>query len=255
MDSIFAIATLVFLVSLVMLFFKKFRNKKTLITAAICLVIMIAINPTSDNKGENGDALADVNPTAKEKTSNDKEKTESTKEKKTDKKEKKPVAKDEKKEEKKKEESAKDYYVSNVKPVMDEYIEEYDRIWEELWSPTFNGIGDGSVDIYTAYDNMNSVESQYAKLEMDIAGIKLDKEAQGKADYKKAGEMRSSFANGAAMRKKAAKQAKKMIDEGAFKPSEIDKIVDTVNLSDSNTIQAIAVRAELESKYGLLDDK
>lgn len=250
MDSIFTIATIVFLVSLVMLFFKKFRNKKTLITAAICLVIMIAINPSSDDKGENRDALADEKPAAKEKTGNDKEKTESTKEKKTEKKEKKPVAKDEKKED-----SAKDYYVSNVKPAMDEYIEEYDRIWEELWAPTFNGIADESVDIYTAYDNMNSVESQYAKLEMDIAGIKLDKEAQGKDDYKKVGEMRSSFANGAAMRKKAAKQAKKMIDEGTFKPSEIDKIVDTVNLSDSNTIQAIAVRAELENKYGLLDDE
>ncbi len=255
MDSIFAIATLVFLVSLVMLFFKKFRNKKTLIIAAICLVIMIAINPSSDDKGENGDALADEKPAAKEKTSNDKEKTESTKEKKTEKKEKKPVAKDEKKEEKREEESAKDYYVSNVKPAMDEYIAEYDRIWDELWAPTFSGIADESVDIYEAYDNLSSIESQYAELEMAIARIETDKDAQGKDDAKKVGEMRSSFANGAAMRKKAAKQAKKMIDEGAFKPSEIDKIVDTVNLSDSNTIQAIAVRAELESKYGLLDDK
>ncbi len=279
LEIIFLIALTTLITSIVMKVRKK-GKKNTTIAIIASIVIMVVVAPfveTGADTAPKAEKVAKVDTddkqSEKEKATKEKEKAEKAQEKQTAKAKKEEaekkaeedkVAVEEEKQRQKEAEAekaeadaankAKEYYETNVQPQMVNYIAEYDLIWDELWAPTFNGIADGSVDVYTAYNNLGDLEELYRKLERNIADIKTDKKAQGKDDSDRVSSMRSNFANGAAMRKEAAKQARKMLDKGDFSPSEMEKIMDTISLSDNNTLQALAIKAELEMKYGLLDE-
>jgi len=52
----------------------------------------------------------------------------------------------------------KEYFIKNTQPAIDEWIKTYDQLWNGIWKPTFEAIGNGSRDVYTAYDNMKSLK-------------------------------------------------------------------------------------------------
>lgn len=155
-----------------------------------------------------------------------------------------------KKEEKTKEDTTeKDYYTSEVLPQIEDIIVVYDGIWNELWVPTFEGIADGSVDTYTAFDNMKELEQRYTALDKQISEI--DGAELSKDNKKLLDEFKSELRNSASLRRSSGNEAKKMIDKGTFSPSEVDKVMTTVGYSESPMLNAVTSKTAIESNLGL----
>ena len=43
------------------------------------------------------------------------------------------------------------FYNNEFSPAIDSVQKEYGRIWNDLWTTTFNCVSEGNVDVYTAY--------------------------------------------------------------------------------------------------------
>jgi len=157
-------------------------------------------------------------------------------------------------EEKKTKEAAaeKDYYSKEVVPQLDGVIGVYDRIWTDIWQPTFEGLANGSVDVYTAYENMKEVEQRYTALGTQISNVNGDK--LSKENKKLLNEFKSELSSAASLRRSSGKQAKKMIDKGTFSPSELDKVMTTVGYSDGPMLSAVVSKTTMDMNLGLLDE-
>ncbi|MEK4715320.1 hypothetical protein [Sporosarcina sp. FSL K6-5500] len=146
----------------------------------------------------------------------------------------------------------KDYYSKEVSPQIDGSMASYDLIWSELWVPTFEGIADGSVDVYTAYENMKQLELRYGALNDQISNINGDK--LSKDNKKQLTEFKSNLKDAALTRKSAGNEAKKMMDKGTFAPSEIDKVMSTVGYADAPMLSAVINKTALDVGFGLIKE-
>jgi len=142
----------------------------------------------------------------------------------------------------------KDHYTNEVLPKINDLISVYDKIWTDVWQPTFEGLGT-TVDVYTAYQNMGEVMSRYAALEKQISS--LDGDGLSKENKELLDGFKSEFLNAATHRRTAGKQAQKMIDAGTFAPSELDKVMTTVGYSDSSSMMALVSKVSLDMAYGI----
>lgn len=86
----------------------------------------------------------------------------------------------------------KDYYNKSTQPAIDEWVKTYDQLWNSIWKPTFEAIGNGSRDVFTAYDNMKSLKEGYRVLTLkDSVPVEgLSKEQQSKEQQKTIKEAR-----------------------------------------------------------------
>lgn len=152
-------------------------------------------------------------------------------------------------EEKANKERAVETYLTITSKELDEIEEEFDRIWTELWVTTFDGIASGSVDVYTAYDNMKSAKRYYEFLQTQLANVETDKYTEEAKDalttYK------SEYHSTIAKRIDAIKKAMTMFDKGTYKPSEIDKIDSKVASATQGLVKTVAARFTLELALGL----
>lgn len=146
--------------------------------------------------------------------------------------------------------SEKDYYEKVLLPEINGVIGVYDRIWDEYWAPTFAGIADGSMDVYTAYGKMKELEQRYGALMKQIANIKGDE--LSKENKKVLAEFTSEFKDSSMMRQAAGKDAMKMFDKGTFSPSELDKVTESVEIADRLILKAIANKLTLEASLGVV---
>lgn len=145
----------------------------------------------------------------------------------------------------------KDYYVKEVVPQMEGVMEVYDRIWTEIWQPTFTGMSNGTVNRYTAYENMKEVERRYTALGTQISNINGDK--LSKENKKHLDEFKANLSNAASLRRSTGNEAKKMIDKGTFSPSEVDKVMSTVRYSDGPMINAAFSKTTIDINLGVLE--
>lgn len=146
----------------------------------------------------------------------------------------------------------KNYYINEVVPQMEGVMGVYDRIWSEIWKPTFEGLSNGSVDIYTAYENMKSVEHRYTALGTQISNINGDK--LSKENKKLLEEFKSELRDASSLRRSSGNEAKKLIDKGTFSPSEIDKVMTTVGYSDGPMMNAVICKTTLDMNFGVLKE-
>ena len=153
----------------------------------------------------------------------------------------------EKKKEVKTDTTEKDYFVNEVSPQIVLTSDLYDSNWVELWVPTFEGVANGSVDQFAAYENMKQLELKYKQLMDQINDIE-DKELS-KANKKLLKEFKKNFKDATMMRMVAAKDAKKMFDKGTFSPSEMDKVTESVEIADRTLIQAAVDRTTLNASF------
>lgn len=144
----------------------------------------------------------------------------------------------------------KEYYVAEVVPQIEDVISVYDNIWSELWQPTFEGLSNGSVDVYSAFETMNTVELGYSALDTQISNINGDK--LSKENKKLLSEVKSNLRDAAQSRRSSAKEAKKAIDKGIFSPSEIEKIKKNIDYADGSMIHAVLSKTKIDSDFGLL---
>lgn len=153
----------------------------------------------------------------------------------------------EKKKEVKTDTTEKDYFVNEVSPQIASVVGAYDSIWEELWVPTFEGVADGTVDQFAAYESMKQLESGYKKLRDQVEAIEDEK--LSKDNKKLLKEFKKNFKDAAMMRMVAGKDAKEMFDKGTFSPSEMDKVKESVEIADRTLIQAAVDRTTLNASF------
>lgn len=153
------------------------------------------------------------------------------------------------------EKNAKDaeIYKDKIAVNLDAFQDEYDKHWNNHWKTTFEGIGNGTVDQYKAYESMNSLEKYYTGLGNKIRNTDLPK--LSKENQKLLEGYLSDFKNAVLTRSRVASEAADMFDAGTFKPSEMDKIKSTVGYADQKLLSALVNRTTLEQKLGLVKQK
>ncbi|RKJ40653.1 hypothetical protein D7X33_36320 [Butyricicoccus sp. 1XD8-22] len=144
------------------------------------------------------------------------------------------------------------FYKNELSPQLDSIQEEYDRIWSEQWTTTFNGVSDGTMDVYTAYKNMTFIQTNYSVLSDNIANLNGDGLSEENKESLEG--FKEKLAKSSDYRAYAASEAAKMFDEGTFKPSEIDNITSIVSLGDSEMMEAIINRLSIEQNLGLIEE-
>lgn len=214
----------------------------------IVLFIVSAIFPREDE-------AKDIDDLKKVETSATKEETKLSEEEKvaSELKAKEAAAAKEKPDAEKKEKEAvaeKEYYINEVSPQIEVIMGVYDRIWSDIWQPTFEGLGNGSVDVYTAYQNMKDVEARYDALRQQI--INLDGDKLSKDNKKLLKDFKTSLGEAASLKGSAASKAKKMFDKGDFAPSEIDKIMATVGYADTPMMNAAVSKVSIDVNLGIV---
>ncbi|MEK9196905.1 hypothetical protein SFC08_09000 [Lysinibacillus halotolerans] len=141
------------------------------------------------------------------------------------------------------------YYQTEVLPAIDDFQAEYDRIWNDLWVTTFNGVSDGSVDVYTAYRNMTFIETNYNVLSDNIA--EFEGENLSKENKKLLESYKEKLIESADYRAIASRSAAEMFDEGNLKPSKVEEIKSIISSGDVELMQAMANRLSIEENLGL----
>lgn len=142
-----------------------------------------------------------------------------------------------------------EYYLNDVKPGIQEQLNLFDAAWSELWQPTFETAGNGTLDAHAAYGNMKKVESHYDLLDAtlgEIEGKELSKE-----NKKLLKDFRVNIQSAARWRGEAAKHAKNMFDAGKYNPSQLEKIQEYVTTADSKMLSAAASLSTLESNLNI----
>ena len=147
----------------------------------------------------------------------------------------------------------KEFYLNNVKTAVDTQLGMYDAAWNEIWQPTFEGVGNGTVNVYTAYDNMKKVEQRYDTLYSSFGAI--ESKGLSKENKKLFDEFKSSIKSAAMFRGEAAEKAKKMFDEGDFSPSKFDKVKADISYADREMLSAIVALTSLEMNLGVERDQ
>ncbi|MER2169903.1 MAG: hypothetical protein ABS938_04620 [Psychrobacillus psychrodurans] len=143
----------------------------------------------------------------------------------------------------------KEYYLAEVKPKIDAQMGMYDDAWSTIWVPTFEGIGNGSVDVYKAYENMKNLEQRYETLQSSFPAI--PDEGLSKANKKELKEFKNSMRTASMWRKEAASKAKDMFNNGDFSPASLDDLKTDVGYSDNEIMSAAISLTTLETKLGI----
>ena len=149
----------------------------------------------------------------------------------------------------KKLEEEKTYYLNNVKTKVDSQMSRYDEIWNTLWTPTFEGVGNGTMDVYTAYSNMKSLENQYNALYSSLGDI--PEEDLSKENKELLAEFKSKMKSAALWRGNAAEKAQEMFDEGDYSPSSLEDMKTDISYADSEMISAVVSLTSLEMNLGV----
>lgn len=177
-------------------------------------------------------------------TDNAQEESEKAKEKEAEKEEKRKAKEDEKLA------KQKEYFVKNTQPAIEDWTKSYDQLWDKLWKPTFEAIGNGSTDVYTAYDNMKALKEGYRELSVKNS---IPAEGLSKEQKKAVKEAMRELNYAVASRQMAAEKAMKMFDEGNFAPSQMDKIKSDIASSDSQLLKGVAGITMIKQELGLIE--
>lgn len=143
-------------------------------------------------------------------------------------------------------------YNKSIIGQFDAFQKEFDAHWDNNWVATFNGISDGTVDVYTAYSNLNTLDKYYAGLSNKIRKVELPKLSKENQEYVDA--YLKHLKSSSNYRGIAAADAAKMIDEGNVKPSVMEDIQSIVESSNNELMQAAINRTQLEMNLGLIEE-
>ena len=146
----------------------------------------------------------------------------------------------------------KEYYMNEIDSKVTTQLNMYDAAWNEYWVTTFEGISDGTVDVYTAYDNMKNLEQRYDTLYSSIGAI--DASGLSKENEKQFKEFVKKMKSAAISRGMAAEKGQKMFDKGDYSPSKFDKMKADVSYADNEMMQAAVALTMLKSNLGMLEE-
>lgn len=143
----------------------------------------------------------------------------------------------------------KEYYLKEIQPKADTQMGMYDEAWDSLWVTTFNGVSDGGMDVYAAYENMKQLEQRYETLKVSIPAI--PSEGLSKENKKTFTEFQDRMVSAARWRASIAQKAQEMFDTGDLSPSKMDEIKSEVAQADNEMISAVVSLTSLEMELGI----
>jgi len=146
----------------------------------------------------------------------------------------------------------KEYYLNNVKTAIDTQLSMYDAAWSEIWQPTFEGVGNGTVSVYTAYENMKVLEQRYDTLYSSFDTI--DGSGLSKDNKELLEEFKSNMKSATMWRSETAEKAREMFDEGDYSPSKLDKLNTYISYADSEIMKAALALTSIEMDLGLIEE-
>ncbi|MFD0868812.1 hypothetical protein [Paenibacillus residui] len=142
-----------------------------------------------------------------------------------------------------------DFYIKTTKPEIDHIVDEFDFIWETLWTYTFQSVTDGKITSSEAWKKLDTAKKRYDLIYQQTGELPtdgLDKELK-----KKLGSFQVEIEDAIAFRLEAIKKAKKMFDKGEFPASEVNDIQDIVDQSGDYFLQGILYLTDIENTLGI----
>lgn len=146
----------------------------------------------------------------------------------------------------------KEYFLNEVEQKVNEQLSMYDTVWNELWVSSFNGVGDGSMSVYTAYDNAKKLEDYYNSLSISIGKIEATKLSEENEKLFK--EFQSKMKDAALWRGMAAEKAQKMFDSRDVSPSKLNELKEDVSYADNQMMLAAIALTSLKMELGLIEE-
>lgn len=146
--------------------------------------------------------------------------------------------------EKEKADAERALYVETLKPEIDLVMEKFDSVWADLWTETFEGISNGTVDIYEGYESMKNLRYEYDLIQKEFESLPTDGLSTENQDL--LNEFNDNLSTASYTRKIAAEQAMEMFDKSDFSPSTMDSILSEVETSDSIMLSGIVSLTQLE---------
>lgn len=134
------------------------------------------------------------------------------------------------------------------------YLQTVDNDWEQLWKNTLNDVSNQSMDIYTAYNNIDKLDQrlldtrkQFMHLETPTGLSKEQEDAlnQAKSDYEA----------WIYCRRQACEEMKDMLNTGSFPPAKMKEVTDNISQGDAFLINASAAVVNIQKELGLLESK
>lgn len=146
--------------------------------------------------------------------------------------------------EKEKADAERALYVETLKPEIDLVMEKFDSVWADLWTETFEGVSNGTVDIYEGYESMKNLRYEYDLIQKEFESLPTDGLSTENQDL--LNEFNDNLSTASYTRKIAAEQAMEMFDKSDFSPSTMDSILSEVETSDSIMLSGIVSLTQLE---------
>jgi len=145
--------------------------------------------------------------------------------------------------------SAKEEFIQNVQPKVDDIINEYDRIWQTHWKETFSGLSDHSVSEVDAYQAMDDIIIEYDLLKNKINAIEIPEKFTSSEENKLL-IFKQDLQVSCEKRQEAALKTKDMITLNYYPASQTETVRSTVNTGDTYLLSAVNSYIKLSAEFG-----
>ncbi|QNR08271.1 hypothetical protein [Macrococcoides canis] len=131
---------------------------------------------------------------------------------------------------------------------INSHISKFDEVWDKNWVASFNGISDGSVDRFTAYENMNNLINENRLLIDQFESLETP-EYFNKNEEKDFEDFKRNMVDSLLLRNSAAEKAMKMFDSGEMSPSTVSDTKSIMNSSNNSMQMGIASLTSIDLNY------
>ncbi|PEW80469.1 ribonuclease [Bacillus cereus] len=144
-------------------------------------------------------------------------------------------------------------YENEIKPTIDEMINEYDEIWNQDWKPIWGEASKDpeSLDKNALKEKMESVTNRYDELSNKNSTFKIGSKLTDPVLKEKIEKFRVEFGLAINYRSNAGKAVTQGIKGLAPMKDRMNEAQKSVKLSDQKLINAVASLTEVESKLGV----
>lgn len=145
-------------------------------------------------------------------------------------------------------------YENEIKPTIDEMINEYDEIWNQDWKPIWGEASKDpeSLDKNALKEKMESVTNRYDELSNKNSTFKIGSKLTDPVLKEKIEKFRVEFGLATNYRSNAGRAVTQGIKGLAPMKDRMNEAQKSVKLSDQKLINAVASLTEVESKLGVI---
>ena len=137
-------------------------------------------------------------------------------------------------------------------PTFQNHLNDYDQVLG-YWKTTMDNLGNGKISRYQAYDNMKKISAGMENVSSRIRNSKIP-DTLSKKHKEEIQNGISSLSSAAYYRHKAADDMMEILDKGNFKPSELDGVKTTIQMSEGEMMKGLASIMGVQSELGLLEN-